>query len=82
LDYLTKCWIDFQNDECGLDQALYLFSYLISRGKAFNISQDVSEMARNLINNDWIDEEGRVLVDPAKVGINDDGKVYQKTRSK
>ena len=69
MSYVAKCWKDFQNDDFTTEQLLYLFSYLISTGKAWTLDKEVRYFARNMIEMNWIDGYGKILVDPKEADL-------------
>jgi len=63
LNYLEDCWVAWRANRCEIQQALYLFSYLIKTGLAWSLEKDMQIVARDFIVNGWIDQKGNILID-------------------
>jgi len=53
---------DYMNDRFEVEQALFLFSYLIKNGIAKNFTRKIRNTAQHLINIDWIDSNGKIMI--------------------
>ena len=63
MDYVERCLKDYLNDHFTMEQAMYLFSYLIAKGIAWNLTNNVRQTAEEFITCGWIDEYGHILID-------------------
>jgi len=61
-EYLQKCLRDYMNDRFEVEQALFLFSFLIKNGIAKNFTRKIRDTAQHLINIDWIDSSGKIMI--------------------
>ena len=61
-EYLQKCLRDYMNDRFEVEQALFLFSFLIKNGIAKNFTRKMRDTAQHLINIDWIDSSGKIMI--------------------
>ena len=61
-EYLQKCLRDYINDDFVVEQALFLFSYMIKNGISHTFTKRFRNTAQHLINVGWIDENGKVLI--------------------
>jgi len=61
-EYLDECLKNFLNDKFSIEQCLFLFSILISRGISGKFSEHIKQTADNFIENGWIDEQGHILI--------------------
>jgi len=63
MDYVEQCLKNYLNDQFTMEEAMYLFSYFIAKGIAWNFTNEVRQTAENFILNGWIDEYGNILID-------------------
>jgi len=63
MDYVEKCLKNYLNDHFSMEEAMYLFSYFIAKGIAWNFTNEVRQTAENFISSGWIDEYGNILID-------------------
>lgn len=63
MQYLEQCWTAWQNNKCEIQQALYLFSYLIKTEIVWRLDKQMQIIARDFILNGWIDQTGKILID-------------------
>jgi len=61
-EYMQECLKNYFNDQFEIEQCLYLFSILISRGISGKFTENVKQTADNFIENGWIDEQGHILI--------------------
>ena len=62
VEYLQKCLQNYLNDEFEVEEALYLFSYLLKSQIADKLTTQFKETSQHLINIDWISQDGKILV--------------------
>ena len=62
VEYLQKCLQNYLNDEFEVEEALYLFSYLLKNQIADKLTTQFKETSQHLINIDWISQDGKILV--------------------
>lgn len=62
-EYLQKCLRNYMNDSFEIGEVLFLFSYLIKNGIANNFTKQIRETAQHFINVDWINSDGKILID-------------------
>jgi len=60
--YIEKCLKNYFKNKFTVEQSLYLFSFLINRGIAWNLTDEVAQTANNFIENRWIAENGMILI--------------------
>ena len=60
--YIEKCLKNYFKNKFTVEQSLYLFSFLINRGIAWSLTDEVAQTANNFIGNRWIDENGMILI--------------------
>ncbi len=63
MNYLESCWVAWNNNKCEIQQALYLFSYLIKHGTVWKLDKSMQIVARDFIVNGWINQNGEILID-------------------
>lgn len=61
-EYLQKCLRDYINDDFVVEQALFLFSYMIKNSISHTFTKRFRNTAQHLIDVGWIDENGKVLI--------------------
>ena len=62
-EYLQKCLRDYLNDEFEIEEALFLFSYLLKNKIADKLTNQFRETAQHLVEIDWISPDGKILVE-------------------
>ena len=60
--YIEKCLKNYFKNKFTVEQSLYLFSFLINRGIAWSLTDEVAQTANNFIENRWINENGMILI--------------------
>jgi len=60
--YIEKCLKNYFKNKFTVEQSLYLFSFLINRGIAWRLTDEVAQTANNFIENRWINENGMILI--------------------
>ena len=60
--YIEKCLKNYFKNKFTVEQSLYLFSFLINRGIAWSLTDEVAQTANNFIENRWIAENGMILI--------------------
>jgi len=63
MDYVEDCLKNYLNDDFTMEEVLYLFSYLIANGIAWNFTNEIKLTAEDFISEGWIDKYGNILVD-------------------
>ena len=59
---LRKCLKNYLNDKASSEQYVYLFSYLIAKGIAWNLTEEIKLFAEGFIAIGLIDKYGKILV--------------------
>ena len=62
-EYLQKCLQDYLNDKFEIEEALFLFSYLLKNKIADKLTNQFRETAQHLVDIDWISPDGKILVE-------------------
>lgn len=62
-EYLHKCLLNYINDQFEIEEALFLFSYLVKNQVADKLSTQFKETAQHLVEINWLSPEGRILID-------------------
>jgi len=62
-EYLHKCLQNYINDKFEIEEALFLFSYLVKNQVADKLSTQFKETAQHLVNINWLSTEGKILID-------------------
>jgi len=63
MDYVEKCLKNYLNDSFTMEEVLFLFSYFIAKGIAWNFTNEIRQTAEDFIQERWIDEYGNILID-------------------
>ncbi len=63
VEYLQKCLQNYLNDEFEVEEALYLFSYLLKNKIADKLTTQFTETSQHLVDIDWISQDGKILVE-------------------
>ena len=62
-EYLQKCLRDYLNDQFEIEEALFMFSYLLKNQIADKLTNQFRETAQHLVEIDWISPDGKILVE-------------------
>jgi len=63
-EYLQKCLRDYLNDHFEVEQALFLFSYLVKNQIADKLTTQFKLTSQHLVETlNWISPNGKILVD-------------------
>ena len=63
IEYLQKCLRNYVNDEFEVEEALFLFSYLLKNKIADKLTTQFKETSQHLVDIDWISHDGKILVE-------------------
>lgn len=63
-EYLQQCLQNYLNDEFEIEEALYLYSYLLKNNIADKLTIQFRETADHLVNTlNWLTSDGKILVE-------------------